>query len=173
MQRGTRTVWARMIGAAALNPNAYEAVKRDEHATVSALLIVLVTSIATGIGVFAYSGLSGLLWAVAISLTIWISYTGVAYIVGVTMFKRDRTPIRFGTLLRPLAFAQVPAFLLIVSGLPPFTTLLGILVSIWILAGSAVAVRQAFNLKTGSAVAVALVTWLLVLPLRYIILMIH
>ena len=60
MQRGTNTVWERMLGAATLNPAAYEAVERDTDATVTAFLIVLGAAIATGIGAFTADGIHGL-----------------------------------------------------------------------------------------------------------------
>ena len=59
MQRGMNSVWQRMIGAALLNPNAYEEVERDVDANGSALMIVIFAALAAGIGALTSNGVRG------------------------------------------------------------------------------------------------------------------
>lgn len=173
MEPGTQTLWGRMIGAAALNPNSYKAVSQDEHSNRSAVLIVLIATLATGLGALGTTGVSGFLWSSSAYIASWFVYVGIAYLIAMMILKEWSSNKRFGALLRPLGFAQVPAFLLIVSASPAFSGLLLILVFLWILANSVVAIRQTYSLKTMPAVGVAVAAWLIIVPLGYLAILIR
>ena len=174
MQRGTTTVLDRMIGAAALNPDAYEAVERDEGATGTALLIVVATSIAAGIGALTDSGLSGLFAGIIVALISWVVYAAVAYIIGTRIFATPETRATLGELLRTLGFAQVPRFFLVLSGIPVLGLLVGVVVFFWVLATTIVALRQALDFTTGRAIGTAVVSWLLyIIPYLLVVALLH
>ncbi len=170
MQRGTNTVWDRMVGAALLDPAAYEAVERDTDSTVTALLIVVAAAVATGIGAFTATGISGLYRSIIADLVSWVLYATFAYFIGTRFFKTDETRATVGELLRTLGFAQVPSFFLILSGILFVGGFISIIVFFWILATTVVALRQALELTTGRAIGTAIVSWLLyVIPFLIIV----
>ncbi len=170
MQRGTNTVWDRMLGAAMLNPAAYESVERDTDATLTAFLIVLAAAVATGIGAFTADGISGLYRSIIADLISWVLYATFAYFIGTRIFRTSETRATVGELLRTLGFAQVPSFFLIFSGILFLGGIISIIVFFWILATTVVALRQALELTTGRAIATAVVSWLLyVIPFLIIV----
>ena len=74
----------RMIGAAKLNVTLYEEVEADSSATIQAIAVVVLVSIATGIGLFGQRGVLGLI--VGIPVSICLLYTSPS--------PRDRTRSR-------------------------------------------------------------------------------
>ena len=161
MQRGMSSVTQRMIGAAMLNPDAYEAVERDTNATSTAFLIVLATAIAAGIGSLTTNGLSGLIGGIIASLISWVLYAVAAYYIGTLIFKTPETRATLGELLRTLGFAQVPSFFLILSGIFILGAIVSIIVFFWILATTVVALRQALDFTTGRAIGTAIIAWII------------
>lgn len=170
MQRGTTTVWERMVGAALLDANAYEAVEHDVNATSSALLIVVFAALASGIGALTSNGLRSLAVTVAADLISWVLYATVAYFIGTVIFKTDETRATLGELLRTLGYAQTPALLLVFSGIFILGSFVSIVVFFWILATTVVALRQALDFTTGRAIGTAVVSWLLfIVPFTIIV----
>ena len=170
MQRGTSTVWERMIGAALLNKNAYEAVERDINATSSALLIVLFAALAAGVGALSSNGVRGLIVSVVADLISWAIYAAFAYVIGTMIFKTAETRTTLGELLRTLGYAQTPALLLLFSGIVVVGSLISLIVFFWILATTVIAIRQALDFTTGRAIGTAVVAWLLfVVPFSIIV----
>lgn len=163
MQYTTSTVWERMIGAAKLDPNAYEAVERDVNATGTALLIVVFSALAAGIGAFTSTGIRALVVSIVADLASFVLYATVAYFVGTTVFKTSATRATVGELLRTLGFAQTPALLLIFSGIYLLGSLVSFVVFFWILATTVIALRQALDFTTGRAIGTAIVAWLLMI----------
>jgi hypothetical protein len=161
MQRGSSSVMQRMVGAAMLNADAYEAVERDVSATKTALIIVVATSIAAGIGGLTDHGLRGLIGGVIAAIVSWVLYAIAAYFIGTRIFKTSETRSTIGELLRTLGFAQVPAFLLILSGIFVLGGLVSIVVFFWILATTVIALRQALDFSTGRAVGTAIIAWII------------
>ena len=159
--RRMNTVWERMIGAALLNPDAYEAVERDVRANRSALWIVIFASLAAGFGALTSHGIRALVVSVIADLISWALYATVAYLIGTTIFKTRETRATVGELLRTLGYAQTPALLLVLSGIIFLGGIIAIIVFFWILATTIVALRQALDFSTGRAVGTAIVSWLI------------
>ena len=161
MQRGMNSVWQRMIGAALLNPNAYEEVERDVNANGSALMVVIFAALAAGIGSLISNGVRGLVATVIAALISWVLYATVAYFIGTTIFKTRQTRATVGELLRTLGYAQTPSLLLIFSGIFFVGGAIAIIVFFWMLATTVVALRQALDFTTGRAIGTAIVSWLI------------
>ncbi|HEX7102549.1 MAG TPA: YIP1 family protein [Nitrolancea sp.] len=169
MQRGMDTVSQRMIGAAMLNLDAYEAVERDVRANKTALFIVIGTAIFTGIGGLTSDGLRGLFAGVIAAIVSWILYAIAAYLIGTKIFKTSATQSTLGECLRTLGFAQTPSFFRILSGIPILGALISIIVDIWVLVTTVIALRQALDFSTGRAIGTAVVAWIVYI-IPYIIL---
>ncbi len=150
----------RMIGAALLKESAYEAVERDDSATLAALVVVLLAAIASGIGSLGQTGIVGLVLGALFTVMGWGIYAGIAYIVGGRVLATAETRATWGELLRTLGFAQSPGILAVLGILPGVGGLLRFLVSIWILVTTVIAIRQACDFSTGRAIVTAIVAWI-------------
>jgi hypothetical protein len=155
------TVSQRMIGAAMLNPDAYEAVERDVRANKTALFIVIGTAIFAGIGGLTSDGLGGLIGGVIAAIISWVLYAIAAYLIGTKVFKTRSTESTLGECLRTLGFAQTPSFFRILSGIPILGWIITIIVDIWVFVATIIALRQALDFtSTGRAVITAIVAWI-------------
>jgi hypothetical protein len=161
-QTTSDTLVQRMIGAAKLDPATYEDVERDVNATVSALLVVVIAAVASGLaGLGANGGLSGLIGGILAAIVSWVVYAIVVYFIGTTILKTAETRSTVGELLRTLGFAQSPQVLLVLGVVPILGALVGLVVGIWLILTTIVAIRQALDFtSTARAVVVAIVAGL-------------
>jgi Yip1 domain len=161
----------RMIGAARLDPHAYESVEADEDATAPAALIVVLAALASGVGALD-GGIDALIAAVVAGLFGWVVYAVAVYFVGTRIFVGTETASSVGELLRTLGFAQTPRLLLVFGFIPVLGILLAIAVFIWILLTTVVAIRQALDFSTGRAIGTAIVAVLILFVVQLIVLLI-
>ena len=149
----------RMIGAAKLDPRVYEEVEADRSATPQALGVVVLASVAGGIGVGA--GLRGLVVGTLGGLVGWAVWAWLIYFIGTRWLPEPDTRADFGELLRTLGFATSPGILRVVGILPFLSTLVMAVTAIWTLVAVVVGVRQALDYRsTGRAVGVCLIGWI-------------
>jgi hypothetical protein len=142
----------RMVGAAMLDPAAYEEVEHDRSATAQAAMVVVLSAIAGGIGASG-GGDRAVVGAVLMALLQWVMWCIVTYAVGTGVFRGTATP---GELLRTVGFAQTPGIFMALAGLPLLGGLIRFAVGIWILVAVVIAIRQALDVSTGKAVLTAI-----------------
>ena len=156
----------RMIGAAKFNVSTYEEVEADTTATVQALGVVILSSIAAGIG-WAGQGAQGIVVAVLGALISWFLWAAVIYVVGTKLLPEPQTRSDIGELLRTTGFAAAPGMLRILGLVPMLTFLISFVVGIWMFGTFVVAVRQALDYRsTGRAVLVCFIGWLFFVVLQ-------
>jgi hypothetical protein len=165
------TFLQRLIGAAALDAAIYEDVEADRSATWQAFLVVLLSSLAAGIGV---RGLSGgpvnVLFFGMVALLAWAAWALVTYAVGAFLLPEPQTNVDVGELLRTIGFASTPGLLRILGAMPPLAMPVFVLISVWMLAAMVVAVRQALDYtSTMRAVAVCAIGWSLALGVAIVL----
>lgn len=165
---GQASLVDRMIRAAKLEPQVYEEVEHDHSATSQALLVVVLGAVAAGIGAL-YGGVVGLIVGIITALVGWAVYAFVAYWVGTNFFKGPQTEATWGQLLRTLGFASSPRVLLILGIIPIVGLLIGLAVFIWTLITTVIAIRQALDFDTGRAIATAVVSWLALLVVSFVV----
>lgn len=147
----------RMIRAARLEPQLYEEVEHDRSATSQALLVVVLGSVAAGIGALS-GGIGGLIFGIIAALVGWAVYAFIAYWVGTNIFKGPRTEATWGQLLRTLGFASSPRVLLVLGIIPVVGALIWPVVFVWWVIATVIAVRQALDFETWRAIATAVVS---------------
>ncbi len=157
----------RIVGAAKLNVNTYEEVEADTGATGQGMAVVVLASIASGVG----SGLGqmdagpiaitvGIVVGTILALIGWFVWAFVTYIVGTKILPEPETSSNMGELLRTTGFAQAPGILRVLNAIPVLGWLVAFAVWIWMLVAFVIAVRQALDYKsTGRAVAVCAIGW--------------
>jgi hypothetical protein len=163
------TLTERMLGAARLQVSTYEEVEHDTSATAQAALVVVIVSIATGIGSLGSGGLIGLIYGVVFGIVGWAMWAGVTYFVGTRILPTPETEADWGQLARTLGFAQSPGVLKVLGVIPFIGGFIFLGVTIWQLITMVVAVRQALDYtSTGRAVGVVLIGFIPYLVLTFI-----
>ena len=149
----------RMLGAALLNPKAFEAVEADQSATKQALVIVVLASIATAIGTPNTTiGIATTISAVLLSIIGWALWAWITYFVGTKLLRTEATEANWGQLARTLGFAQSPGLFKVLGVLPVIGPYIFITVVFWQLAAHIIAIRQALDYtSTLRAIFVALI----------------
>ncbi len=148
----------RMIGAAMLSVNTYEEVEADTNATPQAMVVVVISSLAAGIGSLRHGGLSGLLFGTIAALIGWAIWAGLTFVIGTKLLPEPQTKSDVGELLRTIGFAQSPGVFRILGIIPIIGWLISLVASLWMLVATVIAVRQALDYQsTGRAVGVCLI----------------
>ena len=165
---GQASIIDRMIRAARLEPQVYEEVEHDQSATRQAMLVVVLGAIAAGIGAL-YGGIIALIVGIVAALIGWAVYAFIAYWVGTNIFKGPKTEATWGELLRTLGFASSPRVLLVLWIIPVVGFFVGLVVFIWTLVTTVIAIRQALDFDTGRAIATAVVSWLGLFVISFVV----
>jgi hypothetical protein len=160
----------RMVRAAKLDSNLYEEVEADEEANGQAFTVVLIASIASGLGVgiaAIISGDSGIwfLWGLLIGIGTgivgWLIWSLFAYLIGTTIFKGPVTEADYGQLIRTIGFSNTPRLLSFFSFIPFLGGFIAFVALVWALIAGVIAVRQALDFTTWRAIGTCIVGWLI------------
>ena len=152
---------SRIIRASKLDVNLYEEVEADKSATFQAAGVVILSSIAAGVGALSL-GSSNFLIAPLLSLVSWFAWAYLVYIIGVKIFPETTTEADHGQLLRTIGFSSAPGLIRVFGIIPNLTSIVFIASSIWMLVAMVIAVRQALDYKsTWRAVGVVVTAFLI------------
>ena len=150
----------RMIRAAKLDSHLYEEVEADSSATSEAMLVVVLSSIAAGIGSAVYGGLIGLFFGALTALAAWFIWAFLTYFIGTRFLPEPQTEADVGQLLRTTGFSSSPGLLRIFGIIPGATGIVFLICAVWMLIAMVIAVRQALDYEsTGRAIGVCLIGW--------------
>lgn len=150
----------RIIGAIKLDVGTYEEVEADPSALGQAMAVVLLSSLAAGIGA-GIDGLMSLANLISVLLS-WFVWAGLTYFIGTRILPTPQTHADWGQLLRTTGFAAAPGILRIAGIIPFIRELVFSIASIWMLAAFVIAVRQALDYEsTGRAIGVCLIGFLI------------
>ena len=157
------TFGERVIGAARLRVSVFEEVEADQTATMQAMAVVVLASIAGGIGLSTTgTGLVETLNLTLASLIAWVVWAALTYVLGARLFPEPQTSSNVGELLRTTGFSAAPGLLRVLGVVPGLGVPIYIATGIWMLASMVVAVRQALDYEsTARAIGVCFVGWLL------------
>jgi len=151
-----RSIIDRMLGALRLQSAVYEEVEADQKATGEAAFIIVATSLVSGAVNGVLTGASSGFFGALGSLLGWAFYAWVAYIVGVKLFPGPQTKSSWGELARTLGYANTARFLILFELVPGLQALTRLVVSVWVLVATVVALRAALDITTGRAVWIAI-----------------
>ncbi len=158
----TSVLIQRMIRAAKLDRRLYEEVEANEAAFGQAIAVVVVASVAAGIGTAAQGGLLGLVIGAVGALVSWVIWAYVTYWIGTRFLPESETHADPGQLLRTIGFSSSPGVVRIVGIVPGLTQLAYVVGGLWMLAAMVVAVRQALDYEsTPRAVGVVAIGWVI------------
>jgi len=151
----------RMIRAAKLDVNLYEEVEADKGAMGQAMQVVILSSVAAGIGTIGTTGIKGLVLGTIVALVGWFIWAFLTYFIGTRLLPEPQTKADYGELLRTIGFSSSPGVLRVLGIIPMLGNILNFIVGIWMLVAMVIAVRQALDYKsTWRAVGVCLIGWI-------------
>lgn len=154
----------RFIGALMLDAGAYEDIEADRGAGASAVFVI---ALACAAGAFAgrsasAAGSPGFAIAMAMMLGWWIVWAMLITAIGTRLLPEPQTRSNPSELLRSLGFAAAPGTFFAFAAMPAVAIFVFVLVTLWMIAATVIAVRQALDYTTTwRAAAVCLIAWLL------------
>jgi hypothetical protein len=141
----------RVLGAARLDIATYEEVEADKTVALAAL--------SAGIGAVTTGG-TGVVGSLVGALIGWAAWAAVIWVIGTKVLPEPQTEADIGQLLRTIGFAASPGLLLVLRLIPLIGGLIALVIWVWQLTATVIAVRQALDYKSsGRAVAVCLIGW--------------
>jgi hypothetical protein len=150
----------RIIRACKLDVSLYEEVEADQSATLQAALVVVLSSIAAGIGAISL-GASNFLIAPLLSLVSWYIWAYLIYFIGAKLFPEANTEADHGQLLRTIGFSSAPGLIRIFGFTPELMSITFIGSGIWMMVAMVIAVRQALDYEsTWRAIGVVVIGFL-------------
>jgi len=151
----------RMIRAAKLDVNLYEEVEADKTAMGQAMGVVVLSSLAAGIGSISMGG-SNLFFGTIVALVGWYIWAYLTYFIGTRLLPEAQTKADHGELLRTIGFSSSPGLIRILGIIPVLTKLVFMVAGIWMLIAMVIAVRQALDYKgTPRAIGVCIIGWII------------
>ena len=158
------------MGAAKLDVLAFEDVEADPNATSQALVVVVLSSAAAGIGLTSSVYDAPVVTRVVLALLLWVFWAGITSAIGLYLLPEAQTQTNIGELLRTIGFAASPGTLRVFGFLPGIGRPVYAIATIWMLVAMVVAIRQALDYRSiARAVVVCLIAWVIAVALAALI----
>ena len=150
----------RIFRAARLDVALYEEVEADKSALGQAMGVVILSSIAAGIGSTS-AGILGMLIGVVVALVGWYIWAYLTYFIGTRLLPEPQTKADHGELLRTIGFSSSPGLIRVLGIVPVIRGIVFPIAAIWMLVAMVIAVRQALD-YTGTlrAIGVCAIGWI-------------
>jgi len=152
----------RIFRAARLDVDLYEEVEADKSALGQAMSVVVLSSMAAGIGSTSKAGLFGMLMMVLAALAGWYIWAYLTYFIGTRLLPEPQTKADHGELLRTIGFSSSPGLIRVLGIIPGMQSIVFPIAAIWMLVAMVIAVRQALDYSsTLRAIGVCLIGWVI------------
>ena len=168
----TNSFTQRLIGALSLDAAIYEEVEADRTATGQALAVVLLSSVAAGVGSRGIEEptVGSVIFISMVSLVAWVAWALLTFEIGGRLMPEPQTRVDPGELLRTIGFASTPGLLRVMGVIPGVTIPVFAGTAVWMLIATVVAVRQALDYtSTARAVAVCALGWMLAIAIAVVL----
>jgi hypothetical protein len=162
-----------MIRAAQLDVALYEEVEADPHALGQATAVVVLSSLAAGIGSHGGAAPGGMLLMTLATLLGWYVWAYLTYLVGARWLPGPQTDADWGQLLRTIGFSSAPGLVQVLGVMLPEgggKDVLFLAIALWMLVAMVIAVRQALDYdSTLRAVGVCAIGWVIQLVISGVV----
>ena len=163
----------RMLRAAKLDVTLYEEVEADQGAMGQAALVVVISSLAAGIGGMGTLGFGGIIVSILTALIGWYIWAFLTYYIGSKFLPEAETQADHGEMLRTLGFSSSPGVIRVLGIIPGLYGIVNFIAAIWMLVAMVIAVRQALDYKsTVRAVIVCVIGFAIYMVIAMLIMMI-
>jgi len=152
----------RIVRASKLDVHLYEEVEADKGAMGQAMGVVVLSSVAAGIGSIGKGGPLGILMGAVFALIGWYVWAYLTYLIGTKVLPEPQTRANPGELLRTIGFSSSPGLIRVLAIIPGLATVIFLAASVWMLVAMVIAVRQALDYKsTVRAIGVCVIGWII------------
>jgi hypothetical protein len=149
-----------MIRASKLDVHLFEEVEADTRAMGQAMAVVILSSLAAGIGTISRTGGAGILLGTFMAFLGWYIWAYLTYMIGTRVLPEPQTRTTPRELLRTIGFSSAPGLIRILGVIPALTGIVFLIASIWMLIAMVIAVRQALDYRsTWRAIGVCAIGW--------------
>ena len=157
---------SRLIRASKLQPSLYEEVEADSSALSHAVAVIIISSIAAGLGSVDRIDPLELLSGTVGALGGWFLWALLTLLIGAKLFPEPQTQADYGQLLRTIGFSSSPGIIRVLGVVAAIREPIFLIASIWMLIAMIIAIRQALDYtSTLRAVLVAFAGWVIQLLL--------
>ena len=132
----------RMIRAAKLEVTLYEEVEADKSALGQAMGVVILSSIAAGIGTISRGRPLEMLVAVVAALIGWYIWAYLIYLIGTKLLPEPQTKADHKELLRTVGFSSSPGLIRVLGIIPGLASIVFPIAAIWMLVAMIIAVTS-------------------------------
>ena len=161
----------RIVRAAKLDANLYEEVEADKSALGQAMAVVVISSVAAGLGMISQVGIKGIFVGAVTALIGWYIWAYLTYLIGTKLLPEPQTKADYGELLRTIGFSSAPGFIRVLGIIPVLGGIVFFVASVWMLVAMVIAVRQALDYSgTLRAVGVCAIGWVIQVALMGLVL---
>ena len=148
----------RMSRAAKLDVHVYEEVETDKSAMGQAMGVVVLSSLAGGVGLIQTGGVTGVMLGTIGALVGWYVWAFLTYFIGTKLLPEPQTHADHSELLRTIGFSSAPGLIRILGIIPALANVVFLIAGIWMFVAMVIAVRQALDYhSTLRAVAVCVI----------------
>ena len=126
------------------------------------MIVVVLASLAAGIGSISNAGMGGLALGTITALIGWLIWAYLTYIIGTKLLPTPETKADYGELLRTTGFSSAPGLIRILAIIPGLAGIVFLVAGIWMLVAMIIAVRQALDYRsTMRAIGVCIIGWII------------
>jgi len=151
----------KMVRAAKLDPTLYAEVEKDPEGLKEAILVVVLSSAAAGIGSVAFGGPIGLVFGAVAALVGWFIWSVLSHLIGTQVLAEPETRATLAEVMAVTGFAAAPGVIRIFAFIPLLGGLINLIANLWMLAAFVVAIRHVLDYtSTGRAIGVCVIGWL-------------
>ena len=149
----------RIYRSVKIDPEVFDEVQKDKKATIAAGTVVVLSSLAAGIGA-SHLSVANFYLAPVLSLASWFVWAYIVYFVGVKLFPDSKTKTTHYALLRSIGFSSAPGLIRIFGFNDGLMAVTFIGSAFWMLACMVIAVKQTLNYKSlWKALGVVIIAW--------------
>lgn len=157
----------RILRAIRLDSSVYREIAEDQNAMSEAAIIVVIVAVLSAFGRAIGSGsffLTLLLTLITAILVNWILWAVLTYFVGTAFFKGKTT---IPEMMRVLGYANAPNLLGVFGFIPCVGWLIALLGAVLAFIAGFLAVREAMDFDTGSAIITVFISWLISIAISF------
>jgi len=158
----------RIVRAVALDEHFYEdladrAASNRGAVLRSGILVVVLSGLAAGLGLWGRLGPVRMAWFALIELSGWFAWAVLMFLIGTKLLPRPGMSADIGTFFGVVGFSSAPGLLRILGLIPKLDVVFFFVALVWMLMAAVAAVKAIFQ-YTGvwQAVAVVVIGWVII-----------
>jgi hypothetical protein len=160
----------RIMRAIKLDGSLYEEVEADSGALMQSIVVILISSLAAGIGSIWSLGISGIISGTLSTFILWLIWAYITYLIGVKFLPEETTQSTYAELLRTTGFASAAGIIRVLGIIPGIGSIINLIAWIWMLIAMVVAVKHALDYSNMvRSAAVCILGWIVYVVISWLL----